>query len=141
MRSPHRAPRGVDGSGLFSDAGCRLVEEFARNRGFGPSLRRSYLAPFAAGRGNAIDAGIVLDVEATPAHRLDEINAAKTMINRVEQRFDLKPERLIGDTNYGTPLKAHGLRCEPFLRAWPKALRRKKFWRTFQPSLATQFAL
>ena len=24
------------------------------------------------------------------------------MINRVEERFDLKPDRLIGDTNYGT---------------------------------------
>ncbi len=47
-------------------------------------------------------AGIVVDVEATPAHKIDEINATKTMIDRVEKRFDLKPERLIGDTNYGT---------------------------------------
>ena len=49
-----------------------------------------------------IHTGIVVDVEATPAHKLDEINATKTMINRVEERFDLKPDRLIGDTNYGT---------------------------------------
>jgi hypothetical protein len=49
-----------------------------------------------------IHAGIVVDVQATPAHKLDEINATKTMINRVEKRFDLKPDRLIGDTNYGT---------------------------------------
>ena len=47
-------------------------------------------------------AGIVVDVEATPAHRTDEIKATKTMIERVETRFDLKPQRLIGDTNYGT---------------------------------------
>ena len=47
-------------------------------------------------------AGIVVDVEATPAHRTDEINATKTMIERVETRFDRKPQRLIGDTNYGT---------------------------------------
>ena len=31
-----------------------------------------------------IAAGIVVDVEATPAHKLDEINATKTMIERVE---------------------------------------------------------
>ena len=49
-----------------------------------------------------IAAGIMVDVEATPAHKTDEINATKTMIERVEERFDLKPERLIGDTNYGT---------------------------------------
>jgi transposase len=47
-------------------------------------------------------AGIVVDVEATAAHKTDEINAAKTMIERVENRFDLKPDRLVGDTNYGT---------------------------------------
>src|SRR5438874_1902853 len=49
-----------------------------------------------------VAAGIVVDVEATPAHKIDEINATKTMIERVEDRFDLKPDRLIGDTNYGT---------------------------------------
>src|SRR5207249_7420516 len=49
-----------------------------------------------------IAAGIVVDVEATPAHKIDEINATKTMIERVEDRFELKPDRLIGDTNYGT---------------------------------------
>jgi transposase len=49
-----------------------------------------------------VAAGIVVDVEATPAHKIDEIHATKTMIERVEDRFDLKPDRLIGDTNYGT---------------------------------------
>src|ERR1700747_2943563 len=47
-------------------------------------------------------AGIVVDVEATPAYKIDEIKATKTMIARVETRFALKPQRLIGDTNYGT---------------------------------------
>ncbi len=49
-----------------------------------------------------IDAGIIVDVEATPANRRDEVNAAKTMIERTERRFKLKPNRLIGDTAYGT---------------------------------------
>jgi transposase len=49
-----------------------------------------------------LDAGIIVDVEATPAYRTDEVNATKTMIDRVEERFDMKPERLVGDTAYGT---------------------------------------
>lgn len=46
--------------------------------------------------------GVILDVAATPAHRTAELESAKTMVGRVEERFDLTPERLIGDTAYGT---------------------------------------
>lgn len=49
-----------------------------------------------------LHAGIILDVEATPAHRTTEVESTKTMINRVEERFALKPQRLAGDTAYGT---------------------------------------
>ncbi len=45
---------------------------------------------------------MILDVEATPAHRTAEVESTKTMVDRVEERFDLTPERLIGDTAYGT---------------------------------------
>jgi hypothetical protein len=48
-----------------------------------------------------VDAGIIVDVEATPAFRTDEVNATRTMINRVEECFEMKPTRLIGDTAYG----------------------------------------
>jgi transposase len=48
-----------------------------------------------------VQAGIIVDVEATPTLRTAEVNATRTMIERVEERFDLKPERLIGDTAYG----------------------------------------
>jgi transposase len=48
-----------------------------------------------------VQAGIIVDVEATPAGRTAEVNATRTMIERVEQRFELKPERLIGDMAYG----------------------------------------
>jgi len=70
-------------------------------------------------------AGIVVDVEATPAHRTDEINATKTMIERVETRFDLKPQRLIGDTNYGTAAILGWMvdekQIEPHVPVWSKA--------------------
>jgi hypothetical protein len=49
-----------------------------------------------------VQAGIIVDVEVTPAWRIAEVNSTRTMIERVEQRFDLKPERLIGNTAYGT---------------------------------------
>jgi transposase len=48
-----------------------------------------------------LEAGIIVDVEATPAYRIDEVNSTKTMIDRVEDRFDMKPDRLVGDTAYG----------------------------------------
>jgi len=46
--------------------------------------------------------GIIMDVEATRAIRQAEVGAAKTMIDRTEERFDLKPERLAADTAYGS---------------------------------------
>src|ERR1700757_5183656 len=46
--------------------------------------------------------GIIVDVEASRAIRQAEVGAAKTMIERTEQRFDLKPERLAADTAYGS---------------------------------------
>jgi hypothetical protein len=45
--------------------------------------------------------GVIVDVEASRAIRQAEVGAAKTMIERTEERFGLKPERLIGDTAYG----------------------------------------
>ena len=46
--------------------------------------------------------GVILDVEATPANRTEEVASTKVMIDRVEARFDLTPQRLIGDTAYGS---------------------------------------
>src|SRR5512146_1363406 len=46
--------------------------------------------------------GIIMDVEASRAIRQAEVGAAKTLIERTEQRFDIKPERLAGDTAYGS---------------------------------------
>lgn len=46
--------------------------------------------------------GVILDVEPTQARRTEEVESAKIMIERVEERFDLTPQRLIGDTAYGS---------------------------------------
>jgi len=46
--------------------------------------------------------GIIVDVEASRAIRQAEVGAAKTMIERTEERFDLRPECLAADTAYGS---------------------------------------
>ena len=45
--------------------------------------------------------GVIVDVEASRSIRQAEVGAAKIMIERTEERFGLKPERLVGDTAYG----------------------------------------
>jgi len=49
-----------------------------------------------------IENAVIVDVEATPARTYDEVAATKTMIERTERRFDVKPDRLAADTAYGT---------------------------------------
>jgi len=68
--------------------------------------------------------GVIVDVEATPTNRTAEVESMKTMVDRVEERFDLKPERLIGDTAYGTaPMLAWMVDekgIEPHMPVWDK---------------------
>jgi transposase len=45
---------------------------------------------------------VIVDVDATPARTYDEVAATRTMLDRTEERFDLKPRRLAADTAYGT---------------------------------------
>lgn len=72
--------------------------------------------------------GVILDVEATPAHRTAEVESTKLMVDRVEARFDLTPERLIGDTAYGTApmlgwmVNEKGI--EPHMPVWDKTARK-----------------
>lgn len=46
--------------------------------------------------------GIIVDVAASRAIRQAEVEVAKTMIERSEERFGLRPERLAADTAYGS---------------------------------------
>ena len=45
--------------------------------------------------------GIIVDAEGTRANRIEEIAVTQTMMERVGRRFDLRPQRLAGDTVYG----------------------------------------
>jgi hypothetical protein len=45
---------------------------------------------------------VTIDVEATPTRTYDEVVGIKTMVERTERQFDVKPDRLPADTAYGT---------------------------------------
>src|SRR5205807_2717376 len=116
----------VEGTaGLPPDAAGRAVEEYLAvldDAAFGAAseVTPKFIAPAdpaarwtAAHRGPAffaystnylidVDNAIIVDVEATTAIRQAEILAAKRMIERSLGHFDLDPERLIGDTAYGS---------------------------------------
>ena len=69
---------------------------------------------------------VIVDVEATPARTYDEVAATRTMIERTEKRFRLKPQRIAADTAYGTGkmlgwLKDQGI--EPHIPVWDKGRR------------------
>src|SRR4051794_24951093 len=49
-----------------------------------------------------LDHAIIVDVEPTTAMRQAEVTAAKRMITRTMDRFDLYPARLAGDSGYGS---------------------------------------
>src|SRR5450631_2547245 len=46
--------------------------------------------------------GVIMDVEASRAIRQAEVGAVKTMVERTEERFDIKPKLLAADTAYGS---------------------------------------
>jgi transposase len=73
------------------------------------------------------DAGIIVDVEATQPHRTLEVNSTRTMVERVEARFALKPKRLIADTAYGNAKMLQWMvedkAIEPHVPVWEKGER------------------
>ncbi len=55
-----------------------------------------------------LQAGIIVDVEATPANQSQEVESTRTMIDRVERQRDLKPRRLVGDNEVLLCIDLHG---------------------------------
>jgi transposase len=55
-----------------------------------------------------IENAVIVDVEATPARTYDEVAAARTMIERTEQRMGLKPQRIAADTAYALASSSAG---------------------------------
>ena len=70
--------------------------------------------------------GIIIDAEGTRANRTVEIAITQTMVERVERRFDLRPQRLAGDTAYGAVRLLKWLvdrKITPHVPVWDKSAR------------------
>jgi transposase len=71
-------------------------------------------------------AGIIIDAEGTRANRMVEITVAQTMVERVSRCFDLRPQRLAGDTVYGAVRLLKWLvdrNITPHVPVWDKSAR------------------
>ncbi len=68
------------------------------------TTRGRYKAMFGYSLNYLIDmeGPVILDVEATPTRISKEVDATETMIDRVAERFELKPKHVAGDVAYGT---------------------------------------
>ncbi|AVM72930.1 transposase [Magnetospirillum gryphiswaldense] len=88
------------------------------------------LAFFAYATNYLIDLehAVIVDVEASTAVRQAEVTAAKTMIERADERFDLYPERLAADTAYGAAEMlewlVHDRGIEPHIPVFDKSARK-----------------
>jgi transposase len=75
-----------------------------------------------------VDNAIIVDVEATTAIRQAEVLAAKRMIERAMERFDLYPAKIMGDSAYGSAemlgwlVYEHGI--EPHVTVFDKSARK-----------------
>ena len=75
-----------------------------------------------------VEHAVIVDVEASTAVRQAELTAARTMIDRTLDRFDLWPERLIADTGYGSAEMlnwlVHERGIEPHIPVFDKSKRK-----------------
>src|SRR6185295_8074191 len=74
-----------------------------------------------------LDHAVIVDVEASRAIRQAEVGAARTMIERTEDRFGLYPERLAADSAYGSAAMlgwlVHERGIEPHIPVFDKSER------------------
>jgi Transposase domain (DUF772) len=71
-------------------------------------------------------AGIIVDAEGTRANRIAEIAITETMVERVKGRFDLRPQKLAGDSVYGAVRLLKWLvdrKITPHVPVWDKSAR------------------
>ena len=143
--------RGVHGSeGLSPEVSSRAVEEYMAvldDAAFGAATQVTpkFISPadpaarwtgahggqaFFAYSANYLidlDYAVIVEVEASTAVRQAEVKAAKTMIERAKESFDLYPERLAGDSAYGSgemlEWLVHERGIEPHVPVFDKSIR------------------
>jgi transposase len=141
--------RGVHGSeGLSPEVSTRAVEEYMAvldDAAFGAATQVTpkFISPadpaarwtgahggqafFAYSANYPLDHAVIVEVEASTAVRQAEVKAAKTMIERAEESFELYPERLAGDSAYGSgemlEWLVHERGIEPHVPVFDKSIR------------------
>jgi hypothetical protein len=92
-------------------------------------VTREGIDPFFAYDANYLidnKVGIIVDAEGTRANRIEEITITQTMVDRVGRRFDLRPQRLAGDTVYGAARLLKWLvdrKITPHVPVWDRSAR------------------
>jgi transposase len=92
-------------------------------------VARKGIDPFFAYDANYLidnKAGIIVDAEGTRANRAAEIAITEIMVDRVKRRFDLRPQRLAGDSVYGAVGLLKALvdrKITPHVPVWDKSAR------------------
>jgi hypothetical protein len=120
---------GGDGSGSSNSGGGKPPKEISLTDPQAAWVARKSMDPFFAYDANYLidnKFGIILDADGTRANRSDEVAIAEIMVDRVERRFDLKPERLAGDTVYGAARLLKWLwdrGITPHVPVWDKSAR------------------
>jgi transposase len=124
----------------------RPVREYLEALDDDPSLRRTQksvsltdpMSQFSGAKGRAefyystnylidVENGVIMDVEGSPSTRTLEVATTKTMIERVEDNHGIVPDRLMGDTAYGSAENLGYLvtekEIEPHIPVWDKSNR------------------
>ncbi len=152
IRADANRQKGIEGDkGLPPDASGRAVEEYLTvldDAAFGAAteVTPKFISPSdpaarwtGAHGGQAffgystnylidVENAVIVDVEATTAIRQAEVLAAKRMIERSMQRFDLYPAKVMGDSAYGSAeilgwlVYKHGI--EPHVTVFDKSARK-----------------
>jgi len=120
-----------DGGGSSGDGGSRRKppKEVSLTDPQATWVARPGMDPFFAYDANYLidnKVGIIVDAEGTRANRTVEITITETMIERAKRRFDLRPQRLAGDSVYGAVRLLKWLvdrKITPHIPVWDKSAR------------------
>ena len=120
---------GGDGNGSGGSGGGKPAKQISLTDPQAAWVARKGVDPFFAYDANYLidnKCGIILDADGTRANRSEEMAIAETMVDRVQRRFDLKPQRLAGDTAYGAAKLLKWLwdrGITPHVPVWDKSAR------------------
>jgi transposase len=119
------------GGGSSGDSGSRRKppKEVSLTDPQATWVARAGVDPFFAYDANYLidnKLGIIVDAEGTRANRTVEITITETMIDRAKRRFDLRPQRLAGDSVYGAVRLLKWLvdrKITPHVPVWDRSAR------------------